>query len=215
MTVRCDRSSHIRTSTVAGLTLYSGRHARGKPVGLVAVVLAGAITSGCGASGDGSTSAQSMTSQGRPKVPASESEIQPVPEPKPVPGQVWSRHFVATSIKEGGEKQPPIAHSGDVGVSFTRWRGGGRWIGWEANCNEYGARVRIKASKLKLGAFELTAKGCPPKLTREDAWLARFFGADPRWRLHGAHLTLSSGNESIALEELKDKSRKGYPSNRP
>jgi heat shock protein HslJ len=115
--------------------------------------------------------------------------------------QLWGRGFVATSVKGRGGKQPPIAQPGDIQVSFSK--GHGRWIGWEANCNGYGANVRIGAGRLKLTRIVGTAVGCSPVLAREDSWLLHFFEADPKWRWRGTHLTLTSGGKVMELEESK------------
>lgn len=96
----------------------------------------------------------------------------------------------------------PIARPGDIDVSFSK--GHGRWIGWEANCNGYGANVRIGAGRLKLTRIVGTAVGCSPVLGREDSWLLQFFEADPKWRWRGTHLTLTSGRRVMELEESKD-----------
>lgn len=118
-------------------------------------------------------------------------------------GPLWGRQFVAISIRGDGENKAPIAHPADLRVSFSRSKHD-QWIGWGANCNGYGARVRIRGGELKLGPIVGTSKFCAGPAGREDFWLARFFEADPRWHLRGARLELRSGDRAMLLREKLD-----------
>jgi heat shock protein HslJ len=117
-------------------------------------------------------------------------------------GRLWGRSFVATSVRGREGRQTPIARPSDVHVSFSKSHG--QWIGWEANCNGFGARVRIRGGRLKLREVVSTAVGCPGRWEQEDRWLDRFFGANPYWRLHGTHLKLWLRGRVVRLKEKAD-----------
>lgn len=119
-------------------------------------------------------------------------------------GPLWGKAFVATSVRGREGKQTPIAQPADVGISFSKSRSRDQWIGWGANCNGFGARVRIRGGRLKLREVVSSSVACSGRRQREDRWLDGFFGADPRWRLHGAHLKLWSHGRVIRLKEKTD-----------
>jgi hypothetical protein len=48
--------------------------------------------------------------------------------------------------------------------------------------------------------FDETAVGCAQRLHRQDRWLGRFFGSDPKWARHGRTLRLDSGADRIVLK---------------
>jgi heat shock protein HslJ len=146
------------------------------PIVCVAVaMLIALIVSGCGASREDSSS--------------SPARVRP-----------WGKDFVVTSIRDTDRARQPISHPGQVSVSFTKPKG--RGIGWEANCNGYGATLRITDRTLKLTEVGSTLVEClPRRREQEDRWLADFFEADPQWHLRGAELTLSAKGKSIRLEE--------------
>jgi len=141
------------------------------------VAIGAAIASGCGSSGDDSSVAAKA-------------------------GQLWGRGFVATAVEDNGASPPPIAEPADVRVSFSKATD--RGIGWEANCNSFGATVRITASRLEVSQAAGTLMGCEPELQQEDSWLADFFEADPDWRAEGTDLTLTAGDRVMELEEAAD-----------
>jgi heat shock protein HslJ len=153
------------------------RAPKATPIVYVAVaMLVALIASGCGTSREGSSS--------------SPARIRP-----------WGRDFVATSIRDTDRARQPISHPAQVSVSFTKPKG--RGIGWEANCNGYGATLRITGRRLKLTGVSSTLAECLSRRSeQEDRWLADFFEADPQWRLHDVELTLSAKGKSIRLEEL-------------
>lgn len=127
---------------------------------------------------------------------------QPVAEePQTASRQLWGREFVAAFVKGIDGKQPPFAQPGDIQVSFSK--GHAQGIGWKANCNSFGANVQIRADRLKVTGVVGTRIGCPPVTAREDRWLGHFFEADPKWRWRGTHLTLTSGDKVMQLEESR------------
>ncbi len=117
---------------------------------------------------------------------------------------LWGRDFVAASVRGAHGKPTPITDPGDVHVSFSRGHHA-QWINWEANCNGFGAKVRIAGGRLRLTEIISTAKACVGGgRSREDAWLARFFEANPHWRLRGGHLRLSSHGRAMRLRAEND-----------
>ncbi len=116
----------------------------------------------------------------------------------------WGRGFVAISVNDRGRRRkPPITEPSDVGVSFSTSRGR-HWIGWEANCNGYGARVKTRHSRLILSELVGTAVACPGPPTHEDRWLLGLFENNPHWSLRGSHLKLWAGDRHMTLVERKN-----------
>jgi META domain len=120
-----------------------------------------------------------------------------------VPGvPLWDQEFIGVSAKEKGEDRSPLARPKRLRVWFTREhdeRVDGQWIAWEARCNSYAGRLRITKTRLKIRGFGGTMMGCPPVTDREDTWLLRFFGSDPKWQWRSGRLTLSSNGDVIEL----------------
>jgi hypothetical protein len=81
----------------------------------------------------------------------------PVADSSAEGGPLWGKHFVAIRVRGAEGKQAPIARPADVHVSFSR--GHGRWINWEANCNGYGAKVRIAGGRFRLTQIISTVAG--------------------------------------------------------
>jgi|GEM_PF-2249971 len=114
---------------------------------------------------------------------------------------LWGRDFVATSVSDRGrQRKPPITEPSDVSISFSA-SPGHHWIGWEVNCNGYGARVKTRHGRLILSELVGTAIACPGPPTLEDRWLGRFFEANPHWSLRGSHLRLWAGDRHMTLIE--------------
>jgi heat shock protein HslJ len=116
------------------------------------------------------------------------------------PRPLWGRAFLATSVRGPDGKSTAIHRPADVDVSFSK-SSHGQWVGWEANCNGFGARVRIRGGRMRLGPVVSSAVGCVGWWAREDSWLLRFFEADPHWRVRGTHLRLRSGRRVMTLTE--------------
>src|SRR3954454_22821729 len=73
--------------------------------------------------------------------------LAPVPGARAADGGLWGHEYIGTAVRGAGKV--PISRPRDVEVSFSRGHGS-RWIGWEANCNGYGAKVRIAEGRLRL-----------------------------------------------------------------
>jgi heat shock protein HslJ len=119
--------------------------------------------------------------------------------------KLWGHHFEGITVEDARGKEPPFADVHDIYVDFSRLRtkrGAQRWIGFEATCNSMGARIRLTPSRIQVHNVISTLVGCaPPSREREDAWLISFFEANPRWRLRGKHLILTSGPKTLRLRE--------------
>jgi heat shock protein HslJ len=89
------------------------------------------------------------------------------------------------------------AFSTPVTVSFAA--GGGN-IGWQADCNSFGADVEITDDRLLVGEIAGTLIGCPEPQQEQDEDLTDFFESDPSWQLDGNRLTLSSESVEVTLE---------------
>jgi heat shock protein HslJ len=96
--------------------------------------------------------------------------------------------FVATL---DGSDLPLLVPEPRVKVSFHK-RKPGTGIGWQARCNDFGAKVEIAAHRIQVGRVAGTLMACPNAEQAQDQRLGRFFGADPRWQLRGDTLTLMS-----------------------
>ena len=171
----------------------------------VALVAAAALASaawGCGGSQEESTVTRSTREQ---RPPAKHADEAPRPV-APVPGELWGREFVGVSVEDEDAERPPLDRPRDLRVSFSKWKGGKgaraqQWIDWKANCNGYGSKLRIEADAFDLREVGSTLIGCPERPRQEDDWLWRFFESDPRWRLEGRDLVLSSDGAALRLRE--------------
>lgn len=74
-------------------------------------------------------------------------------------------------------------------------------VRWEAGCNLVGGTFEITADRLFVDEIGGTAVGCSAEQHYDDGWLAAFFRGDPKWRLTGDRLTLTSGETAIELQE--------------
>jgi heat shock protein HslJ len=111
---------------------------------------------------------------------------------------LWGQSFVSTAVTEDGEPRP-LVHGTRIRVTFEERKDQGI-VRWQADCNTFGADVQITADVLRVGEIEGTAMGCRDDLHEQDEWLTGFIGADPRWRLSDARLTLTSGETVIELK---------------
>jgi hypothetical protein len=70
---------------------------------------------------------------------------------------------------------------------------------WESNCNEHDYRLMATWRRLKLTEAGSTLVLCGGRAGREEAWLERFFEADPDWRLRRGQLILTDGGSRIVM----------------
>jgi hypothetical protein len=113
-------------------------------------------------------------------------------------GELFGPGYVSTKVLRGGEPHPLFART-KVRVDFER-RSGPDAIRWRADCNHFGADLRVTGERLVTGQIEGTAVGCAKRQLRRDRWLTRFFSADPKWRIPRAGaLRLIAGDRVIRL----------------
>jgi hypothetical protein len=68
---------------------------------------------------------------------------------------------------------------------------------WEHTCNEHNYVVRVTRHRFLLSIGGSTLVGC---FGHEDTWLEHFFGANPRWRLRGGSLILTTPTGRIVMQ---------------
>lgn len=112
------------------------------------------------------------------------------------PDRIWGSYTAVSASGAGAARL--FDRPKEIGVGLGRDRRG-QWIGWEANCNGSGARMRVGLERLRLGPIYSTAVGCPSLSGRQDRWLMNLFSADPRWRLKGRLLVLRAGRQVLRL----------------
>ena len=99
---------------------------------------------------------------------------------------------------EDGERHP-LFEGTKVRVDF-RHEARGDIVAWRAECNYFGADVDVTERRLVIGETVQTDMGCFKPQMRQDRWMARFFGADPKWRIrHEEKLRLTAGDRVIRL----------------
>jgi heat shock protein HslJ len=111
--------------------------------------------------------------------------------------ELVGKRYDSVSVVRNGEPYE-LAKETRVRVRFER-REGYDVVGWHAGCNRFGAPVEIRPHRLLTGQITGTEVACSDALLRQDRWLARFFGQDPRWTPRGRRLRLRSGDDVIRL----------------
>ncbi len=106
--------------------------------------------------------------------------------------------FVATGVTVDGEPDP-LVDGTTVQIGFTD---GG--VSADAGCNHMSGQARYAGGRLTVDVVGGTEMGCAPARMRQDAWLADFLTGDPRYRLDGDVLTLTSGLTVISLGPVGD-----------
>lgn len=112
------------------------------------------------------------------------------------PDRIWGG-YTAVSVSGAGAARL-FDRPKEIGLSLSRDRRG-QWIGWEANCNGSGARMRVGHKRMRLGPIASTAVGCANLPGRQDRWLMNLFTADPRWQLKRDLLVLRAGQRVLRL----------------
>ena len=72
-------------------------------------------------------------------------------------------------------------------------------VRWRSGCNQFGAGVEVTPKRLEVGQIGGTEVGCAKRLHRQDEWIARVFGSDPKWIRQGRRLKLRAGDDAITL----------------
>jgi META domain-containing protein len=114
------------------------------------------------------------------------------------PGDLFGRGWVSTAVLKGGEEHS-LFDGTKLRVDFNR-RDDYDAVAWQANCNSFGADVHATKRRLFTGQVYGTDEGCAKVLHRQDRWMTRFFGSDPRWRIRrGGTLKLTENDRVIKL----------------
>jgi heat shock protein HslJ len=110
---------------------------------------------------------------------------------------LFERRYVSTRVIKNGEPDPLVKGT-RIRLKFAHetQHDVARWI---AGCNRFGAPVNIEPKRLSIGAIGQTEMKCADPIMRQEAWVARFFGSDPRWHRTGGKLRLQSGDDVIKL----------------
>jgi heat shock protein HslJ len=110
---------------------------------------------------------------------------------------LFDHRWVSTDVIKNGDPDPlvegtrirlKLAHEDTKDVAR-----------WNAGCNAFGARVDVKPKRLEIGAISQTEAKCANPIMRQETWVARFFGSDPRWHRSGGKLRLRRGDDVIKL----------------
>jgi heat shock protein HslJ len=110
---------------------------------------------------------------------------------------LFGKAWVAKSVVKNGERTKLV--KGTRLVLRLRHHGKEDRARWDAGCNEFGARVKVKGERLRFGGVAGTAIGCGPALHRQDNWIARFLDSNPRWKRKAGKLILRRGDDVIRL----------------
>lgn len=104
------------------------------------------------------------------------------------------RTFLSIEVTEDGRPRPLAERTR---ITF-RFMTDGRLIA-EAGCNSMSGQANLRGGRLEVSGLGMTEMGCDPPRHEQDAWLARFLGTAPSWRLDGDTLLVSSGGTELTL----------------
>lgn len=114
------------------------------------------------------------------------------------PGDLFGRGWVSTTVLKDGEEHP-LFQGTKIHVNFDH-RSDYDIVTWTADCNYFGADVHVANERLFTGQVSGTEQYCLKPQRRQDRWLVRFFGADPKWRIRrNETLKLTRGERVIKL----------------
>ena len=113
--------------------------------------------------------------------------------------ELFRHRYVSTAVLKNGERKP-LFEGTKIRVDFDRGAEHDD-LGWQADCNWFGAPVDVTDDHLILiGPGYQTDMGCAGTQRRQDRWMWRFFNSDPRWRIRsGERLKLTAGDRVIRL----------------
>jgi hypothetical protein len=114
---------------------------------------------------------------------------------------LWDHNYVATHVTGDGADGKLFSDPGVIGVTLSRSRRHGERIGFQANCNGYGARIHLRGGKLHLGEATSSDEWCSGVAGRQDSWLWTFFDSVPSWRLRGRLLAIWGGGRAMVLRQ--------------
>jgi heat shock protein HslJ len=110
---------------------------------------------------------------------------------------LFDHRWVSTDVIKNGDPDPlvegtrirlKLAHEDTKDVAR-----------WSAGCNGFGGRVDVKPRRLEIWSIDTTLVKCADPIMRQEAWVARFFGSDPKWHRSGHKLRLRRGDDLIKL----------------
>jgi hypothetical protein len=112
------------------------------------------------------------------------------------PERIWGDYH-AVSVSGAGAARL-FDRPKEIGVGLSHGKRG-QWIGWEANCNGFGARLRIGRKRFRLGSITASTVGCPNLWGRQDNWLESLFSAGPHWLLRRGLLVFRGNGRVLRL----------------
>ena len=115
------------------------------------------------------------------------------------PGDLFPRSWVSTAVLKDGAALP-LFEGTKIRVDFEH-RSDYDVVIWKADCNSFGASVHVTKERLFTGQVSGEDVACVVRRpTRQERWLNRFFGADPKWRIRRDEtLKLTEGDRVIRL----------------
>jgi heat shock protein HslJ len=111
--------------------------------------------------------------------------------------ELFGPAFKSVKVVENGERHALFDET-TVRLKF-RHEDARDVVVWRGDCNLFGAEVDVTRRRLALGAITGTAVGCDARRHRQDRWLGRFLGSNPKWELRGRRLKLAEGNDRIVF----------------
>jgi hypothetical protein len=114
-------------------------------------------------------------------------------------GDLFGRGWISTAVLKHGEEHP-LFDGTKIRVNFAH-RSDYDIVSWKADCNYFGSDVFPTEQRLFTGQIEGSEQYCSKRSQRrQDRWMSRFFGADPRWRIRrDEKLKLRVGGRVIRL----------------
>ena len=112
------------------------------------------------------------------------------------PERIWGNYTAVSASGAGAARI--FDRPKEIGLGLGHGKRG-QWIGWEANCNGFGAQMHIGHKRFRLGLITSSAVGCSNLLARQDSWLQSLFTADPYWRLNRGLLVLRGDRRVLRL----------------
>lgn len=114
----------------------------------------------------------------------------------PAAGPPWGHTYLSTAVTEQGTPRQLVPGS-RISLRFDV---DGRLL-VQAGCNAMQARAKLTRDRLEISDMATTAMGCSSPLGEQDAWVGRFLGAGPTWRLTGDDLVLDGAGISMTLTD--------------
>lgn len=119
-------------------------------------------------------------------------------EAQRVGSALFGKAFISSEAVVKNGVRAPLVEGTRVRLKFVRdeERDLARW---RSGCNNFGATVEITPTRLEVGQVTGTEVGCAKPLARQERWVSKFIGSDPRWTRQGRKLRLTRGDDAIRL----------------